>query len=370
MLIGIDGNEANVSQRVGVNQVAYELIKHLSLLQTEHQFVVYLKDRPLPDMPPANANFSYEVFGPPKAWVLTGLTMRLFKKNRPDVLFSPSHYIPLLSSVPQVFSIMDLSYEKFGQEYFRQYDLQQLRRWTRLSTKKARKILTISHATKADIIEHYNTPPEKISVIYPGYNQELYQSRVPLTKQTQVREKYGIKGKYFLYLGTLQPRKNILRLIKAFSVLGGGTKLVIVGKKGWLYERILKVSQKLGIEAKVIFPGFVPNEDLPALYKASIAFVLPSLYEGFGIPVIEAQACGAITIVSNVSSLPEIAGEGSLYIKNPKSVKHIAESLREALSISKKRRDHLITLNKENIKRFSWTDAAKQALEIITSAKK
>src|SRR5688572_23482838 len=138
MLIAIDGNEANISQRVGVNQVAFELLKHLSTLKTDHKIVVFLKERPLPDMPPVTENFAYEVFGPTKAWVLTGLTMRLLKKPRPNVLFSPSHYIPLLSTTPQVFSIMDLSYEKFGLEYFRQYDLQQLRRWTRLSSRKAK----------------------------------------------------------------------------------------------------------------------------------------------------------------------------------------------------------------------------------------
>lgn len=365
MLIGIDGNEANISQRVGVNQLAYELIRHLAALKTDHRFLVFLKDRPLPDMPPATENFRYEIFGPGKAWVLTGLTIRLFRHPRPNVLFSPSHYIPLLSPIPRVFTIMDLSYEKFGLEYFRQYDLQQLRRWTKLSNRFSQQIITISKASKLDIINYYHVPAEKIVVIYPGYNQELYHSRIPLTKLQQVRDKYQIKGKYFVFLGTLQPRKNILRLIKAFAALGGGTKLVIVGKKGWLYEKILNISKKLNIENKVLFPGFVPNEDLPALYRASIAYVLPSLYEGFGIPVIEAQACGAITITSSVSSLPEIAGEGNIYIKNPKSTKQIAEALREALSLPKKKREQLITLNKDNIKRFSWEAAAQQTLDVL-----
>lgn len=367
MLIAIDGNEANIPQRVGVNQVAFELIRNLSRLKTEHKFVIFLKSRPLPDMPTPSENLSYEVFGPTKAWVLTGLTLRLLKKPKPDVLFSPSHYIPLLTKIPRIFSIMDLAYEQFGSEYFRQYDLQQLRRWTRISAKRSKKIITISEATKQDIINYYQVPPEKIAVIYPGYNQDLYHPRIPLTKQAKIRAKYGIKGKYFIFLGTLQPRKNILRLIRAFAKLGGGTKLVVVGKKGWLFDKILKISRNLGIEKKVIFTGFVPNEDLPALYKASIAYVLPSLYEGFGIPVLEAQACGAITVVSQVSSLPEIAGSGSLYIKNPKSTSQIAEALRSALSLSRKKREALISLNKENVKRFSWEEAAKKTLDILVT---
>lgn len=365
MLIAIDGNEANISQRVGINQWAFELINHLSQLKTKHKFVVYLKDRPLPDMPPASDNFAYEIFGPTKAWVLTGLSLRLLKTPRPDVLFSPSHYIPPVSPVKRVFSIVDLSYEKFGSDYFNQYDLQQLRRWTRVSAKAASHIITISQFSRQDIINLYHLPENKVSVVYPGFDDNLFHSRIPLTKQKQIRDKYGIRGKYFLYVGTLQPRKNITRLIKAFAKLGT-SKLVIVGKKGWLYDDIFKLVEKLGIKNRVIFTGFVPTPDLPALFKASTAYILPSLYEGFGIPVVEAQACGAIPIVSRVSSLPEVAADAALYINNPKSVHQIAESLRQALSLSKKRRMDLIQKGKQNVKRFSWSKAAKQTLDILT----
>lgn len=367
MLIAIDGNEANISQRVGVNQFAFELLRHLHRLDTIHKFVVFLKDRPLPDMPPAKDNFTYETFGPRKAWVLTGLTMRLFRSPRPDVLFSPSHYIPLISPVRRVFSIMDLSYEKFGAQYFRQYDLQQLRHWTRLSAKNAKQIITISESAKQDIMELYKVPENKLTVIYPGYDEETFHSRIPVTKQLQIRDKYNIKGKYFVFVGTLQPRKNIIRLIKAFSKLGGGTKLVIVGKKGWLYDEIFALVKKLDIEQKIIFAGFVPSEDLPALFKASVAYVLPSLYEGFGIPVIEAQACGAVTVVSRTSSLPEAAGDAAIYIDKPDSVHQIAEALRTALSLSRKRRDDLIDAGRTNVKRFSWASAAQKTVDILTS---
>lgn len=370
MRIGIDGNEANITQRVGVNQVAYELIKHISKLKQPHHIHTLLKDRPLPDMPEVTGNFLYEVFGPKKAWVLTGLTLRLFKKPKIDVLFSPSHYIPLFSTVPRVFSIMDLSYEKFDQNYFNQYDLQQLRKWTKQSVKRAKKIITISELTKRDIVEIYNIPEDKVVVIYPGYNQETYHARIPVTKLKQVRKKYGITGKYFVFVGTLQPRKNIKRLIQAFSKLEGGTKLVIVGKKGWLFEDIFKLVKKKKLEQKVIFTDFAPEEDIPALLKGSTAFVLPSLYEGFGIPVIEAQASGAVTIVSRVSSLPEVASEAAIYINNPYSVNSIAESLREALSLPKTKRQLLIAKGKENTMRFSWDKAAKETLKVLEQTTK
>lgn len=368
MVIGFDGNEANIPQRVGVNQLAFEFLRHLAANLGDHKLIVFLKDRPLPDMPPSSDNLKYEVFGPKKMWVLTGLTLRLFRYPKVDLLFSPSHYIPLIAPVKRIFSIMDLSYEKFGLEYFTKYDLQQLRQWTKRSVSRASHIITISESAKDDIVKYYNVPADKISVVYPGFNSAIYHSRIPITKQEQIRQKYGIKGKYFIFVGTLQPRKNIVRLIKAFAKLGGGTKLVIVGKKGWLYDSIFKLVSDKKIADKVIFTGFAPDDDLPALYKASVAYVLPSLYEGFGIPVVEAQACGALTIVSSVSSLPEIAGEGSIYIKNPKSVHQIAECLRAALSINRRDREERIAKNKLNITRFSWDQAATSLIQVFGAA--
>lgn len=368
MLIAIDGNEANISQRVGINQWAYELLKNLQKLKTEHKIVVFLKDRPLPDLPPTTENFTYEVFGPKKSWVLTGLTLRLLRKPRPEVLFSPSHYIPLFSPVKRVFSIVDLSYEKFGLEYFNNYDLQQLKRWTKKSVQAAQKIITISEHSRQDIESIYKVPKEKIKVIYPGFNSEQFHPRIPLTKQKQVRDKYQISGKYFVFLGTLQPRKNISKLIEAFSKLGGGTKLVIVGKKGWLYDQIYEEVKQRNLEKKVIFTGFAPAEDVPALMKASVAYVLPSLYEGFGIPVVEAQACGALTVVSRVSSLPEVAGDAAIYIDNPNSADDIAESLRTALSLPRRAREQKIALGKANASRFSWEKAADETLRLLVDA--
>lgn len=364
MIIAIDGNEANVAQRVGVNQWAFELIKQLSGLQTEHQIVCFLKDRPLPDMPPVSANFSYEIFGPRKAWVLTGLTLRLLRSPRPKVLFSPSHYIPLISPVKRVVAIVDLSYEKFGGEYFRQYDLQQLRRWTRLSAQAASKIITISQYSKNDIVQTYGVSEDKVKIIHPGFNDTLYQPRIPLNKFHQVKEKYGIKGKYFLFVGTLQPRKNITRLIRAFAQIPTKASLVIVGKKGWLYDEILAEAMRLKIADRVIFTGFAADQDMPALMKYSLAYVLPSLYEGFGIPIVEAQACGSVVIVSRVSSLPEVVGQTGVYIENPESVSSIKSALQTVLKMTKKQRLDLKDRGKQNAARFSWKKAAE---ELVTT---
>ena len=320
MNIGFDINEANVPQRVGVNQVAFNIFVHLSReIGEEDRLIALSKDRPLPDMPPGGGRLTYEIFGGKKAWVLTSLTKRLwFGKPKIDCLLSPSHYAPILSPVKQVIYLMDMSFERFGTEYFTAYDINQLKRWTPLSVRKAKKVLTISEFSKGEIIRLYGTNPDKVEVVYPGFDKATFHGKVPKTKVLSVKKKYAITGSYLLYWGTLQPRKNIVRLIDAFSKLDAPhLKLVIVGKKGWLYDQILDQAKRLGISDRVIFTGFAPTDDLPGLIKGARAFVLPSLYEGFGMPAVEAQAVGAVVVVSRVSSLPEVVGESGIFIDDP-----------------------------------------------------
>jgi glycosyltransferase involved in cell wall biosynthesis len=370
MIIGFDINEANIPQRVGVNQVAYNTLLHLSKnIQEGDKLIALSKERPLPDMPSESNNVSYEIFGSKRAWVLTSLTKRLlFGKPKIDVLFSPSHYSPIFSFTKSVIYLMDLSFERFGTEYFTKYDINQLKKWTPLSVKHAKKVITISEFTKSEIVKLYGTNPNKIEVVYPAFDKEIYHGKVPKTKILSIKKKYGITGSYFLYWGTLQPRKNISRLIEAFSKINQSRlKLVICGKKGWLYDQILEQATKLHVEDRVIFTGFAPNEDLPALIKGSRAFVLPSLYEGFGMPPVEAQAVGTPVVVSKVSSLPEIVGESGIYIEDPLSVDSIKESLEKVLSLSKIERSRIIKLGKENTKRFDWDLSAKKIIEILKS---
>jgi len=370
MTIGIDINEANISQRVGVNQVAFFIFKNLvEKCLPPDKIIALSKERPLPDMPPANAILNYEVFGPKKFWVLTGLTKRLiFNKPKIDILFSPSHYTPLFTKVPSVIYLMDLSFERFGTDFFTAYDSNQLKRWTSLSVKKARHVLTISQFSRQEIINLYKISPEKVSVIYPGIDKETFHSKIPLTKQKQVRSKYNISGRYLLYVGTLQPRKNLNRLIEAFSkIKDPRIKLVIGGKKGWLYDQFFDQVKTLKIEDRVIFTGFIPQEDVPGLIKSSIAYVLPSLYEGFGMPPIEAQAVGTPVVVSRTSSLPEIVGDSGIYISNPENISDIKEALEKAINLKRTERESMIQKGKDNAKRFDWKISAECLLNLLKS---
>ncbi len=155
-------------------------------------------------------------------------------------------------------------------------------------------------------------------------------------------------------------------MIEAFSLLKETRlKLVIVGKKGWLYEQILEQSHKLGIANRVIFAGFVPDEDLTSLIKSSRAYVLPSLYEGFGMPVIEAQAVGTPVVVSKISSLPEVTGESGIYIDDPNSVESIRSALEKVMALSPKERIRIIKEGKENAKRFDWDISAQKIISIL-----
>jgi glycosyltransferase involved in cell wall biosynthesis len=181
-----------------------------------------------------------------------------------------------------------------------------------------------------------------------------------------LQKKYGITGNFILFVGTLQPRKNIERLIEAFSQISSSHKdlsLVVIGKHGWLYEAILAAPKKFDIEEKVKFLSFVSDEELATFYKYALCYVLPSLYEGFGLPVLEAMSYECPVITSNISSLPEAAGDAALYI-DPLDVADIAAKMNMFISSEKLRKEY-IEKGKKQVKKFSWEKTAKETLAVL-----
>lgn len=364
LILGIDGNEANVKNRVGTGLYAYELLKQFAK-DKNHSCLVYLKDSPLSDLPKETGNFNYKVFGPKKLWTQFALPFKLTFGPKIDVFFSMAHYGPRFSKVPFVVTIHDLSYLHFP-EMFKKNDLYQLTSWSKYSIKNAAHIIAVSKTTKEDIIKNYNIDPAKITVTYEGYDEDRFKPQSK-SKVESIKSKYKIKGDYIIFVGTIQPRKNLERLIEAYSILNTkyniqNTNLVIVGKKGWLYDAIFQKVKDLNLERKVIFTDYVPDDDLPALIGGAEVYVLPSLWEGFGIPVIEAQACGVPVVVSDTSSLPEIVGESGILI-DPIDVNSIANGIKKALN--PKSRSDLVKKGLANIKRFSWQICAQETLEVL-----
>ncbi len=338
MVIGIDGNEANIENKVGIGEYAYELLRQFERFKTQDlRFRIYLKSKPRPEMPKAREGWEYRIIGPKKMWTQFALPFSLLlDKKRPDVFFSPSHYAPRFSPVPTAISIMDLSYIHFP-ELFTKHDLYQLVNWTKYSAKNARKIFTISNFSRDDIIKIYKKLPSDVVTTYLGI-RETENLKHKTVSMDELNKKFGITKPYILFVGTIQPRKNIAKLIEAFSILINANKysestriekdldLVVVGKKGWLWEEILAAPEKFKIADRVKFLDFVGNEDLPVLYKNALCFTLPSLYEGFGLPVLEAMKFGCPTVISNVSSLPEVGGDAAIYF-DPQSADDMAEKL-------------------------------------------
>lgn len=215
MLIGIDGNEANIKNRVGVGQYAFNLICSLHKLDKQNSYIVYLKEQPLADLPLQTDNWKYKVFGPKKLWTKFSLPLILYtQKEKLDLFFSPSHYSPQFSPVPTIPTIHDLGYLKF-QEQFTRKDLYQLINWTKYSIKKAAHIITVSNFTKDQLQKVYGIKPERMTIAYNGVGD------IPKISKSDIDStlsKFKIDTPYFLYLGTLKPNKNISFLIKGFSL--------------------------------------------------------------------------------------------------------------------------------------------------------
>lgn len=386
MLIAIDGNEANLKTRVGVNRFACQIIwaiykivqgskfKVRGSKKKDFRFLIFLKNSPLSDLPPETDWWKYQVFGPKAFWTWIGLPKRLFfGQPRPDVLFSFSHYGPLFSPIPFMVSIMDLGFLRWPNQFTKK-DFLQLKYGTNISAKKASKIVTISQFCKKDIVDTYQVDPAKIAVAYPGWEKVQPRTRTSSVqgespKLKSLKRKSRTKGDYLLYLGTLKPSKNVEGLIKAFKLLIADTqfanlKLVIAGKKGWLYQDIFQKVADLGLGKKVIFTGFVSDSKANSLIANAKVFVMLSFWEGFGIPALEAMAAGVPVVCSDRAALPEVVANAAL-LANPDDTKDISDKIKKTLT-DKRLRQKLVKLGKQRVKNFDWQKSAKVILDQLT----
>jgi len=374
--IGVDGNEANVPNRVGVSVYTYEMLKYFeSVSKATHQFVVYLRKPAMPELPKETAFFRYQVVKPDFIWSQISLPVHLFMNRKPDAFFSPAHYAPRVSPIPTIVTIHDLAYKFFPNEFLSS-DLYKLNKWTEYSVKKATKVICVSNHTQTDLLKLYPEATSKTTVVLNGYRKRSRRS-IKSVKSPTSPAAGGIRGAgiksnsnipYILFVGTIQPRKNITTLIEAFESFvesHPNYELKIAGKKGWLYTETLKRIESSPASKQIKYLGFVDNEQLETLYSNAYITVLPSLYEGFGLPVLEAMSYGSPVITSDSSSLPEVGGDAVLYC-NPDDSKTITVAL-EKLQDSKLRKSLQLKAEKQ-LKKFSWEKCAEETLNVIKSA--
>ncbi|MCR4405447.1 MAG: glycosyltransferase family 4 protein [Anaerolineae bacterium] len=360
MLIGIDASRAARARRTGTENYALHLIRGLLTLDRSHHYRLYFNRRPPPGLFVPGPNWEPRVIPFPRLWTHVRLSWEMAWRP-PDVLFVPAHVLPVIHPRRSLVTVHDLGYRYYPTAH-RPLDRLYLDLSTRYHTRAASHILADSQATRNDLVREYGADPTRITVVYPGVDESLGRVDDPVAIAA-VRGKYGIHGTYVLYVGTLHPRKNLVRLIEAFSILESDVELVIAGQKGWLYDSIFARVRELGLEQRVVFPGYVADVDLPALLSGARVFVFPSLYEGFGFPVLEAMACGVPVVCSNASSLPEVAGDAALLV-DPLDVKAWGVALERALT-DEELRSELISRGYAQVRRFSWTRAAGETLRAI-----
>jgi glycosyltransferase involved in cell wall biosynthesis len=281
-----------------------------------------------------------------------------------DIFHSPDFTLPPVRRARTVLTVHDLSFMRVPQcshPSLRSYLLQAVPR----SLRRAHVVLADSESTRADVIELLEVDPAGVTVLYPGVERRFRRVRDAHLLQA-VRQRYHLPPRFLLSLGTLQPRKNYPRLIEAYASvrasLGTEIKLVIAGAKGWMYEGIFERVEALGLQDAVCFTGYVADTDLPMLYTLADLFVFPSLYEGFGLPPLEAMACETPVVTSNVSSLPEAVGDAALLV-DPLDVDALAAAIERAM-VDISLRHHLIQRGLQWASQFTWESAASTLLNV------
>ena len=366
MRIAIDAH--SIGTKLGGNEsYATNLIEALAQVDSSNNYTLYVTT------PEANdrfngrwPNFRVRTIRPHTPLIRIPLTLSAeLRKNPVDVLhvqFTAPPFCPC----PVVVSIHDLSFEHLPQTFNRR-SRTQLRLTVRHSARRAARILSLSEHTRSDIAATYGIDSTRITAIplaAPAHFGPVQDER----ELQRVRHTYGIDGDYVLSVGSIQPRKNLARLVRAYASLrtkyanGKFPKLVLAGKCAWLYDETLRALQDTRIRDSVVLTGYVPEADLPALYSGSICFVYPSLFEGFGLPPLEAMKCGAPVVVGNRTSIPEVVGDAAIAL-DPYNEAEISSAIEQVVNDSDLR-DKLRVKGFERAQQFDWQETARRTLSV------
>jgi len=349
----------------GITWYIYNLIRHLPEADPGIAYTVFTAERGCTFEQTTVRWSRWPTWHPPVRILWEQVVQpRAVRRAGVDLLHAPAFVGPLLGSCPTVVTVHDLSFVLYPQN-FRAGNRLYLRTMTRLSVRRARRLIAVSESTKQDLVHYYHLPPERIDVVPNGVDDRF--RPWPEAQVAAFRAARGLPERFLLFVGTLEPRKNVAGLIRAYARLPQPRPpLMLVGGKGWLYDEIFALVESLGLGGKVHFVGYVPAEDLPGWYNAAHLFVYPSLYEGFGLPPLEAMACGTPVISSTTSSLPEVVGRAGLLV-DPGDIEALAEAMDRLLN-DEDLHAALRTAGPERAAAFSWRETARRTALVYRRA--
>lgn len=368
MIIGIDGRELERGKVTGIGRYLLNFLKYATDARKEYRFILY--ENQFTQLNYQSPNLTTKII--PERSTITWDQIILpahLKADRVDVFLSPYIKAPVFSPCPFITTIHDLLFlvtpEYTGWRYKLYNELFKI--FGRIISKRAASIITDSEHSKRDVIKIFGIPDKKIHVVLLGVSKE-YRRIMEVDLIEKVKRAYGIEGRYLLYIGNFKPHKNLKRLIEAFADVKNeflDLKLVLGGKKDKYVHLLKDTAEKLGIMDKVFFTDFIRDEDLPYLYSGAELFIYPSLYEGFGLPVLEAMACSTPVICSNTTSLPEVVGDSGMLIDTG-DAKNITSAILTLLK-NDKRREILKEKGLERAKGFTADRYSSKILSIIES---
>lgn len=375
MKIGIDASCA-IYEKAGIGKYTYNSVQHLLKVDRQNEYVLFFnffrhrsdRIREIDGLVKgAKAKFSIQVSNFPgllKDWLtLSDLPLNRIFTQEIDIFHAPYFAsIAKTGFAKQIVTIHDLAFLKYPEHAGTKLSNYYLKR-TKLAINNSQKIIAVSRATEQDLVEMLGVDPKKIKVIYEASAAE-FKPQKDQNKIRYVLAKYHLPPEYILSVCTLEPRKNLVRLVQAYAQMPHQMqyKLVLAGGNGWNNQSLLDVIADLNLKTKVIMPGYIDQEDLPTLYSAAKVFVYPSLYEGFGLPVLEALSCGTPVITSETSSLPEITGRAAILV-NPYKEEQIAYALKNVAG-SEKLQKSLSERGLKRAKQFSWEKSAVETIKV------
>lgn len=368
MKIGIDASRYSHETATGVEWYSKHIIDGIlseTLKHEDAEVILYSpRDISIPKEFEHPKKIRKKIIKARRFWTLIKLSLEM-EKNPPDVLFVPSHILPLARPAYSVVTIHDTAFRYLKKSYSH-FQYWYLNWSTKYAVKNASKIIVPSEATKHDLVTLFNCPEDKIVVIPHGFKRNKHLDEDKVSENLKY---FGLDKKrpYIFFVGRLESKKNLSRLIEAFAIFSKDKpewKLILAGKRGVGFEEIFKTVRKLNISEKVIMPGYVDEQEKAYLYKNSSVFAFPSLYEGFGFPILEAFTYKKPVLTSHVSSMPEVAGDGAIYC-DPFDPESIASAM-EKLANDKGFAETLISNSQKQLLKFTWELAVKRTFDVLT----